>query len=32
MYSKSLQNLINIPKLTEKERKKKEKAIIGILL
>jgi len=30
--SKSLQNLINTPKLTEKERKKKEEAILGILL
>jgi hypothetical protein len=30
--SKSLQNLINTPKLTEKEKKKKEEAILGILL
>jgi CRISPR-associated protein Cas8b1/Cst1 subtype I-B len=30
--SKSLQNLINTPKLIEKKRKKKEEAILGILL
>jgi hypothetical protein len=35
MYSKPfkiLQNLINTPKLIEKERKKKEEVILGILL